>query len=93
MGEHVDADPAEVARLEGETGSMVGTLDRLNVRPRGLRSFDVDVAKGETTSIPGTGIIDPKEPFWPLQTMPRQLGIVASRLFGALSLSGSRPRK
>ena len=57
------------------------------------RPFDIDVAKGETTSIPGTGLIDPKEPFWPLQTMPRQLGIVASRLFGALSLSGSRPRK
>ena len=93
MAEHVDADPAEVARLESEGGSMVGTLDRLNVRPRGLRPFDIDVAKGETTSIPGTGLIDPKEPFWPLQTMPRQLGIVASRLFGALSLSGSRPRK
>ncbi len=94
IAEHVDAEPSEVARLEAQNGSMVETLDRLNVRPRGLREFDVDIAKGETTSIPGTGIIDPQEPFWPLQTMPRQLGMVASRLFGALSLSfGSRPRK
>lgn len=66
LAEHLDAEPAEVARIINETGSMLAAIDRLNVKPRGLRSFDIDPEKGETESMVGTGIIDPKQPFWPI---------------------------
>jgi hypothetical protein len=45
---------------------MLAAVDHLNVKPRGLRSFDVDTEKGEIGSLVGTGIIDPKQPFWPI---------------------------
>jgi phosphatidylserine/phosphatidylglycerophosphate/cardiolipin synthase-like enzyme len=66
IAEHLDAQPAEVARIIAETGSMLAAVDRLNIKPRGLRAFDVDAEKGETGSLVGTGIIDPKQPFWPI---------------------------
>ncbi|MNL68535.1 hypothetical protein D3C87_1932720 [compost metagenome] len=49
-----------------ETGSLIRTIEMLNVNGRHLKPFDVDVEKGETESIPGTSIIDPKQPFWPV---------------------------
>ena len=94
IAEHLDAQPEEVARMEAMTGSMVATLDRLNTRPRGLRDFDIDIANGETTSVTGTGLIDPQEPFWPLQTVPRQFSAAAWRLLGWFSPGfGWRSRK
>jgi phosphatidylserine/phosphatidylglycerophosphate/cardiolipin synthase-like enzyme len=66
IAEHLDADPAEVTRVIGETGSLVAAVDRLNTRPRGLRMYDIDTAKGETDSLIGTGIVDPKQPYWPI---------------------------
>eukprot|EP00913_Durusdinium_trenchii_P010552 g9896.t1 len=66
LAEHLAADPAEVARLMDETGSLIRTIEALNVKPRHLKPFDVDVEKGETESLVGTGIIDPKQPFWPI---------------------------
>lgn len=66
LAEHLDAEPAEVAEIIEETGSMLAAIERLNVKPRGLRSFDIDPEKGETKSMIGTAIIDPKQPFWPL---------------------------
>ena len=94
IAEHLDAEPQEVERMETMTGSMVEALDRLNTRPRGLRAFAVDLAHGETTSVTGTGLFDPKKPFWPLQTVPRQFSAAASRFLGWFSLGfGSRSRK
>lgn len=81
LAEHLDAEPAEVARLIEETGSMVRSVDRLNVKPRGLRPFDVNPEKGETQSLVGTGIIDPKQPFWPIPEIKNAL----RRLFLRLS--------
>jgi phosphatidylserine/phosphatidylglycerophosphate/cardiolipin synthase-like enzyme len=81
LAEHLDAEPAEVARLIEETGSMVRSVDRLNVKPRGLRPFDVNPEKGETQSLVGTGIIDPKQPFWPIPEIKSAL----RRLFLRLS--------
>ncbi len=66
IAEHLGAQPAEVTRIIAETGSMLAAIEQLNVGPRGLRSFDVDAEKGETGSLVGTGIIDPKQPFWPI---------------------------
>lgn len=81
IAEHLDAQPAEVEQIIRETGSMLAAIDRLNVKPRGLRSFDVDLAKGETVSLPGTGLIDPKQPFWPIPEIVSGL----RKLFGRFS--------
>nr|WP_250810045.1 phospholipase D-like domain-containing protein [Neorhizobium tomejilense] len=81
IAEHLDAQPAEVARIVAETGSILAAVDRLNVKPRGLRSYDVDADKGETESLVGTGIIDPKQPFWPIPEIKAGL----RRLFARLS--------
>jgi phosphatidylserine/phosphatidylglycerophosphate/cardiolipin synthase-like enzyme len=66
LAEHLAADPALVRGHFEETGSLIRTIEMLNVNGRHLKPFDVDVEKGETESLPGTGIIDPKQPFWPI---------------------------
>ncbi|WP_117192184.1 phospholipase D-like domain-containing protein [Rhizobium terrae] len=80
LAEHLDAEPSEVARIIAETGSMVAAVDRLNIKPRGLRAFDVDTEKGETESLVGTGIIDPKQPFWPIPEIKGGFRRLFSRL-------------
>lgn len=80
IAEHLDAAPAEVAQIIKETGSMLAAVDRLNVKPRGLRSFVVDTEKGETSSLVGTGIIDPKQPFWPIPEIKAGFRRLFSRL-------------
>lgn len=81
IAEHLGAEATDVARIIAETGSMLAAIDRLNVKPRGLRSFDVDPEKGETGSLVGTGIIDPKQPFWPIPEIKAGF----RRLFARLS--------
>ncbi len=66
LAEHLDASSEDVTAVIHETGSMLAAIDRFNISRRGLRSFDVDPRSGDTTSIVGTGIIDPKQPFWPI---------------------------
>ena len=69
IAEHLAASPQEVSALIRETGSLLAAIDRLNVSPRGLRPFHVDPGPGETESVLGTGIMDPKQPFWPIRPM------------------------
>jgi len=69
IAEHLAASPQEVSALIRETGSLLAAIDRLNVSPRGLRPFHVDSGPGETESVLGTGIMDPKQPFWPIRPM------------------------
>ena len=75
-----------MAQVFAETGSLIAVIDRLNVNPRGLRSFDVDAEEGDTDSLVGTGIFDPKQPFWPIRPMAtlirRSFGRLSRRLFG-----------
>jgi phosphatidylserine/phosphatidylglycerophosphate/cardiolipin synthase-like enzyme len=66
LAEHLAADPALVRQHFAETGSLIRTIEMLNVNGRHLKAFDVDVATGETESLPGTSIVDPKQPFWPV---------------------------
>lgn len=84
LAEHLDATPQEVADLIGETGSMLAAVDRLNTRPRGLRAFDVSPHQGETQSMIGTGIVDPKQPFWPVPQFQSAARRFFSRLTGYL---------
>ena len=85
MAEHLDADPAEVAQIIRETGSMIEAIDRLNVWPRGLRPFEIDPHKGETGSLIGTGLVDPKQPFWPIPEISAWVKKTAGRLSSRLS--------
>lgn len=83
LGEHLDAAPDAVSDALGESGSLVAAIDRLNTRPRGLRAFPVD-AKGGTSPLPGTGLLDPKQPYWPLQRVRDRVGAFATKLFGGV---------
>jgi len=80
IAEHLGADPAEVASIVAETGSMIAAVDRLNTGPRGLRPFDVDPKRGETGSLIGTGLVDPKQPFWPIPEISSWVRKLAGRL-------------
>ncbi|MCO5731708.1 phospholipase D-like domain-containing protein [Rhizobium sp. SSA_523] len=65
LAEHLDAEPAQIAASMAATGSLLRTIDRYNVKPRGLRSFTIDLLRGETDSVLGTSLVDPRRPFWP----------------------------
>lgn len=85
MAEHLDATPAEIARSMAETGSLIRTIDRFNYKPRGLRNFAVDVLNGETDSLVGTSIVDPRRPFWPLRQLKVGTRWALSRLTRSFS--------
>ncbi len=80
LAEHLAADPALVRRSLAETGSLIRTIDMLNTNGRHLKPFDVDLEKGETESVVGTAIIDPKQPFWPVPQIQAGLRRLLSRL-------------
>jgi phosphatidylserine/phosphatidylglycerophosphate/cardiolipin synthase-like enzyme len=81
VAEHVEAGPEAVAQALAREGSLIAAIDRLNMRPRGLRALDVPVGAG-TEPVWGTALIDPKKPYWPLQKLRDQLDALASRLLG-----------
>jgi phosphatidylserine/phosphatidylglycerophosphate/cardiolipin synthase-like enzyme len=66
MAEHLGVEPVRVSEMMEQTGSLLKTIEILNVNRRRLKPFDVDIEKGEITSLVGTSIIDPKQPFWPI---------------------------
>ncbi|WP_082118367.1 phospholipase D-like domain-containing protein [Rhizobium sp. LC145] len=80
LAEHLDASPREVAEIIARTGSMFAAVDALNIRPRGLRPFDVDPRNGETQSMIGTGLVDPKQPYWPVPQFEAGIRRFFSRL-------------
>jgi len=81
LAEHLDATPQAFEEALARSGSLVAALDELNIRPRGLRAFPVDAHDGKTTPLIGTGLLDPKEPFWPLQRISGFVGSLISRFF------------
>lgn len=84
LAEHLDVTPDALSEIVTETGSLVAAFDRLNIRPRGLRPFKVDMNKRSTFWRYGSGIMDPKKPYWPLQRLRqpfRRLGAFLTRFF------------
>lgn len=63
LAEHLDTTPSTVASTLEAEGSLARTVDRLNVKPRGLRPFEAMSGKGPTRPIPGTRFLDPRRPF------------------------------
>jgi phosphatidylserine/phosphatidylglycerophosphate/cardiolipin synthase-like enzyme len=81
IAEHLDAEPAAVRDMELARRSMNAAIEALNTRGRGLRHFAVDIANGETTPLLGTGLVDPRRPYWPLQKLRLRIGRLAAALF------------
>lgn len=81
IAEHLGCSPSDVTQALEETGSLLAAIERLNVRKRGLRVFDVNARHGDTQSLLGTGILDPKQPFWPI----RPMAVLVRRSFSRLS--------
>jgi phosphatidylserine/phosphatidylglycerophosphate/cardiolipin synthase-like enzyme len=72
LAEHLDATPAEVADAVAAEGSLIRAIERLNVKPRGLRRFKGIGANGPTGPVIGTRFLDPKRPFEPLWFLRRR---------------------
>lgn len=82
LAEHLETTPEAVAGAISETGSLIAAIDRLNMRPRGLREMEIDIAKGSIEPVLGTDLLDPRRPYWPLQRVRDGLNSLASRLIG-----------
>jgi phosphatidylserine/phosphatidylglycerophosphate/cardiolipin synthase-like enzyme len=80
IAEHVAASPEAIGAALSRTGSLISAIDEHNIRPRGLRQFDVGVDKGDTEPVWGTALFDPRKPYWPLQKLRGQFDALASRL-------------
>jgi phosphatidylserine/phosphatidylglycerophosphate/cardiolipin synthase-like enzyme len=81
IGEHLNTTPARVRDTELAKRSMNGAIEALNTSDRGLRLFEVDLARGETTPLIGTGLVDPRRPYWPLQKLRLRFRRLASAIF------------
>lgn len=89
LAEHLDADKAELARLIDERASVVAALDALNVRPRGLRSLDIDPAMPHRIASIGRVLFDPKRRYWPFHRIVNRLGSLFRQLKAKLSFRES----
>ncbi|RCS25097.1 phospholipase [Phyllobacterium salinisoli] len=78
--EHLDVTPQAFEAAFARTGSLVATIDDLNSRPRGVRPFPISASNGKTTPLIGTGLLDPKKPFWPLQRISGYIGSLFSKI-------------
>lgn len=79
LGEHLGASPERVRQVVAETGSLIATIDRLNIGTRRLRTFRAMRKAGATVPIFGSALFDPVEPFsfgrlwsslWPRRKLP-----------------------
>lgn len=73
IAEHLEAQPEAFAKaLEGAGGSVIRAIDQLNTGVRGLRAFGAMADEGPDAPAPGTGLLDPQEPFEPLALFRRR---------------------
>ncbi|MCM2476273.1 phospholipase [Rhizobium sp. CG5] len=71
LSEHLSVSPHLLAETLEATGSLIAAFDRLNVYERGLRPFKGTAARGKTVPVFGSGLVDPKCTWWPLQILAR----------------------
>ena len=73
LAEHLETRPEIFAEvLEGSGGSVIRAIDQLNTGARGLRAFGAMADEGPDAPAPGTGLLDPPEPFEPLSLFRRR---------------------
>ncbi|MDX0907829.1 phospholipase [Sinorhizobium medicae] len=92
IAEHLDVHADAFAEALRETSSLIAAIDRLNTRPRGIRSFDGIDNGGATDLVWGTEIIDPQRPIRPFYRTHKLLRRWVGQLFALLArlLSSSR---
>lgn len=71
LAEHLASTPETVRAIVSKTRSLLQAVDRLNTQPRGLRPLRT--GPGATGLLIGTGLLDPRRPWWPLQELVRPL--------------------
>jgi phosphatidylserine/phosphatidylglycerophosphate/cardiolipin synthase-like enzyme len=73
LAEHLATQPETFAEaLEEADGSVIQAIDQLNTGERGLRAFGAMADEGPDAPAPGTGLLDPLEPFEPLSLFRRR---------------------
>jgi phospholipase D1/2 len=80
LAEHLDATEQQVRDTIARTGSLIRTIDHLNVKPRGLRDMDVPTDAGEVEPVWGTDIVDPPRAVRPFHAMRKGLDTLATRV-------------
>ncbi|WP_037380741.1 phospholipase D-like domain-containing protein [Sinorhizobium americanum] len=85
LAEHLGCEPERIDNMLQETGSLVAVVDRLNTRPRGLRTFDGIEGHGATALVWATDIVDPRSPFRPFRRTGALLRRWIGQLFALLS--------
>ena len=79
IAEHLGTVAQALERAIEEHGSLLAAVDSLGGGKRRLRPYRINWRDGNLNPLLGTGILDPRKPFWPLQ-----------RLFGAARLAYRR---
>ena len=73
IAEHLEVDPETFGRaIDGNGGSVIAAIEQLNTGVRGLRLFGAMSDDGPDAPAPGTGLLDPLEPFEPLSLFRRR---------------------
>lgn len=80
LAEHLASTEDAVRATIERTGSLIRTIDALNVHPRGLRSIDVKNDGGDVEPVWGTQIFDPARPMRPRHSLAKGLANCASRI-------------
>lgn len=80
LAEHLDTTEVEVAGAIAASGSLVASIEALNIGRRGLREMEVADSKAGTQPVWGTDLIDPSRPLRPIRSLRRGLDAVASRV-------------
>lgn len=62
LAEHLGCSAEEVAAAVAETGGLIGAIERLNVKDRGLRELAIDQNDGPDEPLPASELLDPREP-------------------------------
>lgn len=71
LAEHLATTPETVRAIVSRTRSLLQAVDWLNTQPRGLRRLRT--GPGATELLIGTGLLDPRRPWWPLQELFRPI--------------------
>ncbi|MCV3764487.1 phospholipase D-like domain-containing protein [Rhizobium sp. TRM95796] len=80
MAEHLDCSEQDVRAAVTRRASLIGAIEELNTKPRGLRILAVDAEKGQTGPVFGTGMVDPRKPFTPIKGARRLWDALMGRL-------------
>ncbi len=83
LAEHMACSPEEVRDSYARTGSLQGTLNELNKASRGLRHFDIDVARGPVDAIPGPPLSIPASPSDPCRSWVLECAVQPHVCWGA----------